>query len=265
MLPSCFKPEKTYDLIRLGRKYDGGYLVERKSVNDADALLSFGLDNDWSFEHDFIAENNVPIDAYDHTVSTPIFINRVITTLFSTIIGIKHIAYYVRELKSNLKASLTFARFFRNTKRFHKTAVCNGRRESKTLTEIINSRPDPTTFFIKCDIEGCEYRMLGELISHADRICGLAIELHNVDIHLHKITEFIKNFPLTLVHIHANNYGGQSSDGTPLVIELSFARSPSPIQQQSTVPHINDMINDPYREDIMLQFPRQQPDSCRDY
>ena len=32
MLPKNFKPKKNYDLIRLGKNNDGGYLVEKNSI-----------------------------------------------------------------------------------------------------------------------------------------------------------------------------------------------------------------------------------------
>ena len=35
MLPIEFKPQKQYELIRLGQNNDGGYLVDKKSLNDS--------------------------------------------------------------------------------------------------------------------------------------------------------------------------------------------------------------------------------------
>ena len=43
MLPNEFKPENEYDLIRLGQDNDGGYLVERKSINDSKSLTNSSL------------------------------------------------------------------------------------------------------------------------------------------------------------------------------------------------------------------------------
>ena len=47
------KPKYNYDLIRLGKDFDGGYLVGENSVRGADYLISFGINEDWSFEKDF--------------------------------------------------------------------------------------------------------------------------------------------------------------------------------------------------------------------
>ena len=46
------KPKSCLDLIRLGRKGDGGYIVSKLDLDKIDFILSFGLDADWSFEKD---------------------------------------------------------------------------------------------------------------------------------------------------------------------------------------------------------------------
>ena len=53
MLPKYFKPEKEYDLTRLGQDNDGGYLVEKKSIENSKSLITLGLGYDWSFEKDY--------------------------------------------------------------------------------------------------------------------------------------------------------------------------------------------------------------------
>mgnify|MGYP006117564073 CR=1 FL=1 len=68
MLPKLFKPENTYDLIRLGQNNDGGYLLQKNSLMDAKSLISFGLSYDWTFEKDFFKVKNCPIHCYDPAV-----------------------------------------------------------------------------------------------------------------------------------------------------------------------------------------------------
>ena len=70
MLPSNFKPENEYDLIRLGKNNDGGYLIERDSIKGVKSLISMGISIDWSFEKDFKDINEVPINAYDHKINS---------------------------------------------------------------------------------------------------------------------------------------------------------------------------------------------------
>ena len=54
MIPKRLIPKYRYDLIRLGKDNDGGYLVDKNSIYRSDFLLSFGISNDCSFEDDFI-------------------------------------------------------------------------------------------------------------------------------------------------------------------------------------------------------------------
>ena len=50
MLPNEFKPRGLYDLIRFGKDNDGGYLIGRNSALKSEYLISFGINDDWSFE-----------------------------------------------------------------------------------------------------------------------------------------------------------------------------------------------------------------------
>ena len=52
-LPKSFKPKYNFDLIRLGRNNDGGYLVGKNTIKNTENLISIGIYDDWSFEKDF--------------------------------------------------------------------------------------------------------------------------------------------------------------------------------------------------------------------
>ena len=54
MLPKEFKPKYEYDLIRLGGNFDGGYLVERNSIQNSKSLITLGLGYEWRFEKEYI-------------------------------------------------------------------------------------------------------------------------------------------------------------------------------------------------------------------
>ena len=56
-LPNYLNPYKNDNLIRLGKDYDGGYLVDKKSVLSTDVLIAIGISYDWSFERDFFKFN----------------------------------------------------------------------------------------------------------------------------------------------------------------------------------------------------------------
>lgn len=69
--PKFLKPKKKYKLIRIGKNNDGGYLVDEQSIKDAKTLISLGINDDWSFEKDFVKINkNVDLRCYDNNTSS---------------------------------------------------------------------------------------------------------------------------------------------------------------------------------------------------
>ena len=60
MLPSAFKPHQVEkrNLIRLGPKYDGGYIVHKKSLDKITSIITCGLNDDWNFEKEFLKKTS---------------------------------------------------------------------------------------------------------------------------------------------------------------------------------------------------------------
>ena len=78
---------------------------------------------------------------------------------------------------------------------------------------------------MKIDIEGCEYRLLDEIINYQDSLSGIVIEFHNADIHVDHIKNFISKTKLILVHFHANNACGirnHKNIKIPNIFECTF-------------------------------------------
>ena len=52
MIPNFLKPYHTNlsNLIRLGRKSDGGYVIDRRIINKTRTVITCGLETEWSFE-----------------------------------------------------------------------------------------------------------------------------------------------------------------------------------------------------------------------
>ena len=67
-IPLSLKPKYEYDLIRIGSRNDGGYLIEKNSLFESEFLLSFGISTDWSFEKEFIGKNNVNLKCFDGSI-----------------------------------------------------------------------------------------------------------------------------------------------------------------------------------------------------
>ena len=69
------KPFKVKKLVRLGRKFDGGYLVCSETLKICENLVTLGVGDDVSFEIDFEKKiNSQNIFMYDYTVNNYLFI-----------------------------------------------------------------------------------------------------------------------------------------------------------------------------------------------
>ena len=240
-------PIATDDLIRLGRDCDGGYLVNASAVRGSDCLLSFGISDDWSFEEAFLATNDVPLLAFDGSIGTVLLLKRAFRSLVTS----------PRKILRQWRTLIDFLRFFRGERRFFPMMVGEAVESRSTSLGDLLARFVSGRFrrvFIKCDIEGCEYRILDDLVRNADLIRGLVIEFHDVDLMDDKIAAFVAKFPLAITHVHINNWAGLSPDGVPYVIEVSFARLKAGPSIPAALPHPLERANNPKAEEICLIF-----------
>ena len=242
-VPAFLKPKGWCDLVRLGRNYDGGYVVDRKSVENSDFLLSFGLNEDWSFDREFLELNRVPIAAFDYSVSVGWFLYRIAVRPYQVLwFGYKLFDYL---------------RFFRDDHRHIKYFVGSGPAKSfVTLSEVMSKFvPEAAQYlFLKIDIEGSEYDILDDLVIFSARMSGLAIEFHDVRRNLPKIEKFIAEFGLSLCHVHANNYALPVEGVMPDVLELAFTRSPLNAKRPIELPHPLDMPNNKKVAEVRISF-----------
>ena len=245
MLPRRFKPTATYNLIRLGKDHDGGYLVEKESLVEAKQLLSFGLGRDWSFEEDFLKKNSVPLLAYDGTLKPEYLIKSVIKNLL-------FLRFY--KFFSDIHIWLNYRSFFTKNRIHRRINVDYDSKQTVSLATILEKEKLELPIFIKMDIEGSEYRLLSDILKHASDISGLVVEFHDVDLHRDRILDFIQKLPLTLVHIHGNNFRPINKSVGPTVLEFTFARAPKKLSDKITVPHPLDQENNPSAEYMELKF-----------
>jgi hypothetical protein len=232
MLTKEFKPKYLYDLLRIGKNNDGGYLVESNSIQNIKSLISFGIGKDWSFEMHLKKMKNIPIFAYDHTIEKDEELPQ-----FKSFFNPQRNNYFFR-------------------KKIGETLIQSN---NTNIEKIINDfnlyflglKPP---FFFKIDIEGSEYLILNDLVKFSKSMSGIVIEFHDVHINLSTILKFIREIDLDLCHIHANNWGGVDSHNVPKVLEITFARNPTKIDDRPIIPHILDQKNHPKKEEIIIQF-----------
>lgn len=253
-LPATLLPGVQADLIRLGPGADGGYLITRRSVEDAELLVSFGISNNWIFEGDFLAMNRTPCVAYDDTTGPLLFFKEFLKTCFYVATGRAPAKF----ITHSLGAYSRYKAFFTGDIRHIKQRIGPRTAGMTDLTKVLAPFDGDKTVFLKVDIEGSEYDILDQIIAVSDRLSGLAIEFHDVPEYLPQILDFVDRFDLAVVHAHANNYTGVNGDGCPLAIELTFAADPGGTEGAPDLPHPLDRPNDGGAPELPLS-PRPAP------
>jgi hypothetical protein len=231
---SMIHPVVTDDLERIGRDTDGGYLINRKSLIDAD-MVSFGINDDWSFEAHFHRLYNGRIEMYDGSVSVDKFrhdANNILLSFFSLafVYSCIRIPGYFNKLIKKYKESKTLYKNFKNFTAldriaFHSKFVSDVEDDGfESIEQILGKNKSGKKIFLKIDIEGYEYRILKSVSLHAENITGMAIEFHDVLYNYEKfsscITELCKDFHIS--HVHANNYSMRNKMDFPQVWEITF-------------------------------------------
>jgi hypothetical protein len=165
--------------VRVGKNYDGGYVMVDDFQKKIDAAYSFGISNDVSWDEE-IADRGVDVFMYDHTI---------------------------RQLPK------LHPRFH-----YFKTGVTGLKKRAglKTLGELIakNGHMACKNLILKMDIESCEWDVLNEVAQDAmNQFSQIVVEFHGftifdgvkhkmfVDV-LGKINQTHQSF-----HVHANNLG----------------------------------------------------------
>jgi hypothetical protein len=240
-LELIFKPKSLFSMIRIGKNYDGGYLVGKKSLLQSKTLITFGIKNDWSFELDFMRNNNnAKVICFDNQLNFKLLLRLTVQQLI--------FIFWNRKISLLILHFKNLFNFFT----FKKKATLIKKHISYGDVASVSKKYDD--IFFKIDIDGSEYRLFEELIQIKHKILGLVIELHDIDLHKEKIINFIKQLDLELIHIHPNNFAGVDRNNDPIVVELTFEKNPELCSNEISFPHKLDMKNNPLNNDIELKF-----------
>ena len=221
------------DLIRMGKDYDGGYIISDRSVSSATGMLSFGVNDDWSFDQQWEARKPADkIHAYDGTIS-PSRMPEPLRDSYRQFFGGKAVHFPVNVSATTSTGQASF--------------------------DDIMARMNRSQVFLKMDIEGGEWQLTDHIIHYAPMITGMVIEFHNTErlrpLFLETIRRYQQHFHV--IHIHPNTSCGLATDNFPTVVELSFLNRSlhdgTETRKELHVPEL-DQANLPNTEDIALYF-----------
>lgn len=223
MLPKFLKPYQisNSNLVRVGPKTDGGYIIDKRILKKSKILITCGLNDDWEFEREYKKKNQkTQIIAYDHTVNKRFWLSRFTKDIISLLL--------LKKLKItkilDVFKYIDYLLFFRNNNKHFEKKIVFKRRNNNEIT-IPDILANYNEIFLKVDIEGDEYKILNDIKRYSTKIVFLIIEFHDIDKNIKKIRNFINKLDLKIIHIHGNNYGGIDKNNNPKVIELSLLNS----------------------------------------
>lgn len=259
-------PVECLDLIRLGHDRDGGYVVPAVAVDRATVLLSLGLSDEWSFDRSFLARNpGATLIGVDHSVGSVSLAWRWFRSAF------KILSYSlvgnVAKLQKNKDAArnaASYFSFFRAPNCHVKKMVASSSGGGKiTLPELLKfaGAEHPLSVFLKVDIEGAEYEIIGDIVENAGQINCITAEFHGLDRNASILNDAMRRLQkdFYLVHVHGNNFESFRFEGYPRAIEVTLLNKglvqgvPPPSRESYPLAGL-DAPNFPDRPEAPLSF-----------
>lgn len=215
------QPYRIGEMVRVGDKEDGGYVIPNHFRDSRLTLISIGLGDNWSFENQGKGIFFDKFISVDHTVSIFNILRRLLKRFTSKKIKLSNTYYFFKLLINYLNTFI----LKRNT-HVRKKLVSASTKEMKneiTLDECF-SMTNGTKIILKIDIEGDEYKIVEDVCRHSEKIDLLIIEFHHTEkmqIEFSNSISMLKEF-FHLVHTHGNNFDLVADNGIPNVVELTF-------------------------------------------
>jgi len=256
VLPNILKPFKSNksNLLRVGPKKDGGYIIDKRVINKSKTVITCGLNDDWEFEKHYLKINpEGNVIAYDHTVNKKFWKKRFKKDFLALILLKKINIYKILDVFKYIDYKFFFKKNIHVTK---KVVLIKKNKNEISIKEILDKK---TNIILKIDIEGDEYKILNFINKEHSKINLLIIEFHNISKNISKIKKFLSNSKFKIIHLHGNNYGGTDRFNNPNVIEVTFLNSKkffvNKQKSRQKYPIIGlDFKNLKRRQDIKIKF-----------
>ena len=201
------KPYKVKKLIRLGRNFDGGYLICSDALKYCENLITLGVGDDISFEKDFDKKvKPKKIFLYDYTVNHQLFL-MIILKYFRRLITFRT---RMNNFMYSIINYLNYIKFAnqQNVSLFKLRVVKKVTKNFDTTMNRVFKKIDSNKNLLKIDIEGGEYEIIDEIIRYNSKINILIIEFHLINKKSKLFIESVKKLKkkFDIIHLHANNY-----------------------------------------------------------
>ena len=223
----AFRPRHFPDRVRMGRDHDGGYVLPRRLATSSQALLSLGVEADWSFEEALLAASPaLKVTCVDGTTDPEIIRARVLKDLRRVLRQLRLLRAI--EIARGLGKPAAFRRFFARHEFLKLMVAARPGAGLATLAELLARvrGEDPTRWvLVKMDIEGSEYEVLAASRDLWPRVSGLVIEFHDLDRRWPEfeaeMTALMHSF--YVAHVHGNNNCGcVPGTDVPLTLEITL-------------------------------------------
>jgi len=224
------KGVRPVDLIRIGRAFDGGYVVPRSVLSLCDAVVGLGVRDDWTFEKAASTHMHTCrcIHLYDPTTSLAWLCHKAIGVLPK--LFVHSLLLDGRRLQNDVHRAIAPLRYMllRRQGGTHFKEWAGGEGGVKASETIRRAQAaGGSSVLLKVDIEGAEYGFFGDVNAWADKVPLVVVEFHGLGEDAGAFNSVLRDLTkcYTPVHIHGNSFAGQLACGFPCVPEITFVRS----------------------------------------
>ncbi len=221
-------------LVHIGRNLDGGYVLPQIAVERADLLLSFGISNEWSFETDFLSQNQkVRLHGFDGSINHWYFLKKAMGSYLSA--ATHRLAFQTKRFERSLgvarkrsELARQYRTFFRGRAKHHSLFIqgSTSAQAGLTIADVLtlSQATSADRITLKIDIEGTEYDIIADIAAIASQIDCLVIEFHETEKRAEEFERALEQLAahFVLVHAHGNNIAPVAADGIPHAVELTF-------------------------------------------